>query len=128
MATILLIDDEPNVVKLFQYNLEADGHEVVTAHTGEEGLVAASVHKPDLVILDYMMPGLDGLETCRKLKDAEATHDVPVIMITCRTSTVDTVNVLKAGAVDYVNKPVDPVEVTARVRAHLRQSKAARMR
>ena len=121
MSKILVIDDEPNVVKLFKYNLEADGYDVITAVNGEDGLEQAKDQVPDLILLDYMLPGMDGIETCKQLKSDRTTRDIPVLMISCRSGTVDSVHAIEAGAVDYVCKPADPADIRAHVKEHLRK-------
>lgn len=118
--TILVVDDEESIVNIIEYNLKKEGYKVIKAFDGEEGLIAATRDKPDLVILDIMMPKMDGYEVCRRLR---ATSDVPIIMLTARADEVDTVIGLEMGADDYVTKPFKTRELLARVKANLRRQK-----
>ncbi|MCD8091231.1 MAG: response regulator transcription factor [Clostridiales bacterium] len=108
------------MVNIIEYNLQKDGYKVLKAHDGEEGLNLALSGKPDLVILDIMMPKMDGYEVCRRLR---AKSDVPIIMLTARADEVDTVIGLEMGADDYVTKPFKTRELLARVKANLRRKK-----
>ena len=121
-ASILIIEDDPDIVELLQYNLEREGHRVLSSKNGEEGLSRARARKPDLVLLDLMLPGMDGLEVCRRLKQHDSTREIPVIMITAKGEESDVVIGLELGADDYVTKPFSPREVVARVRAVLRRA------
>jgi DNA-binding response OmpR family regulator len=116
---ILLVDDEPTLVATVKYNLEREGYQVVTAGDGESGLSLARTERPDLVILDLMLPGLDGFEVCRILR-REMT--APILMLTAKTDEVDKVVGLELGADDYVTKPFSMRELLARVRALLRRA------
>jgi len=116
---ILLVDDEPTLVATVKYNLEREGYQVVTAGDGESGLSVARAERPDLVILDLMLPGLDGFEVCRILR-REMT--APILMLTAKTDEVDKVVGLELGADDYVTKPFSMRELLARVRALLRRA------
>jgi len=118
---ILVVDDEPTLVAIVKYNLEREGYQVVTAADGESGLSVARAERPDLIILDLMLPGLDGFEVCRILR-REMT--VPVLMLTAKTDEVDKVVGLELGADDYVTKPFSMRELLARVRALLRRAEA----
>ncbi|MCP3920916.1 MAG: response regulator transcription factor [bacterium] len=122
--TILIIEDDPDIVELVQYNLEREGYKVRTARDGESGLQEARRRKPGLILLDLMMPGMDGLEVCRALKRDEQTAGVPVLMVTAKGEESDVVLGLEMGADDYVTKPFSPRELTARIRAVLRRGKA----
>lgn len=118
-ATILIIDDTPaNVAVLADY-LEEQGFRVVVAQDGEEGLKRADFVKPDLILMDVMMPGMDGFETCRHLKLRPEVQDIPVIFMTALTDTAKVVNGFKVGGVDYVTKPIQIDEVLARINTHL---------
>ncbi len=119
MKRILIVDDEPTLVATLQYNLERDGYEVITATDGEAGLSAARANPPDLIVLDLMLPVLDGLEVCRILR-REMT--VPILMLTAKAEEVDKVVGLELGADDYVTKPFSMRELLARVRALLRRA------
>ncbi|MCL6560093.1 MAG: response regulator transcription factor [Firmicutes bacterium] len=118
---ILVIDDDLNICDLLRLYLVNDGHDVFFAHTGSEGVDAFQREKPDLVILDIMLPVISGWEVCRLLRQRS---DVPIIMLTARDSSDDKVSGLDMGADDYVIKPFDPKEVAARVRANLRKRRS----
>ncbi|HEY7066743.1 MAG TPA: response regulator transcription factor [Chloroflexota bacterium] len=119
MARILIVDDEPNLRHTVGYNLQREGHEVVQAADGEAGLDAAENQPPDLVVLDLMLPGIDGLEVCRRLRQRSA---VPILMLTARDTEIDRVVGLEVGADDYLPKPFSMRELLARVRAILRRA------
>ena len=121
MRKILVVDDEPTLVATLRYNLEREGYEVITAADGESGLSAARETRPDVIVLDLMLPRLDGLEVCRILR-REMT--VPILMLTAKTEEVDKVVGLELGADDYVTKPFSMRELLARVRALLRRAEA----
>jgi two-component system, OmpR family, KDP operon response regulator KdpE len=116
---ILLIDDEPAIGRLVRATLQADGYAVVTASCGEEALPLLDEEPPDLVILDLMMPGMDGFETLRRIR---TRSKLPVIMLTARATDADTLRGLQGGADDYITKPFNPDELAARVKAVLRRS------
>lgn len=122
---ILIVEDETAVVTLLRYNLEHEGFEVDAVSDGEEALVAVDENPPDLVLLDWMLPQLSGIEVCRQLRRRSATKQLPIIMLTARGEEADTVRGLDAGADDYVPKPFSPAELTARVHALLRRSRPA---
>jgi two-component system alkaline phosphatase synthesis response regulator PhoP len=117
--TILVVDDEPEIVRLVRSYLEQDGYRVVTAYNGEDALYTARHEKPDLVVLDVLMPKMDGLEFTRRVR---RDQDVPIIMLTARAEETDRIVGLEMGADDYVTKPFSPREVVARVRAVLRRA------
>ncbi|MEI3162064.1 MAG: response regulator [Lachnospirales bacterium] len=119
MAKVLVVDDEASIVNIIAYNLKKEGYEVITAENGEDGLELALRENPDLVLLDIMMPKMDGYEVCRKLREKS---NVPIIMLTARADEVDKVIGLEMGADDYVTKPFGNRELMARVKAHLRRS------
>ena len=119
MAKILVVDDEATMVRSLATLLSAEGYQVVTAADGPSGLDAARTHRPDLVVLDVMLPGLDGVEVCRQIR---TWSTVPVIMLTAKTAEVDKVVGLEVGADDYVTKPFGPRELVARVKAQLRRA------
>ena len=121
MAKILIIEDEATVRDTLALNLRAEGFDVVTAQTGDEGLALAREANPDLILLDLMLPHLDGLSICRILR---RTSEVPIIMLTARGTEMDRITGLETGADDYVVKPFSLGELTARVRAHLRRGPA----
>ena len=120
---ILVVDDEKLVVKGIKFNLEHDGYEVVTAFDGESAVALTSSEKPDLVILDLMMPKLDGLEACMQIR---AFSNVPIIMLTTRSTDMDKLMGFECGADDYVTKPFNILELKARIRALLRRAGAER--
>jgi two-component system alkaline phosphatase synthesis response regulator PhoP len=118
MAKILVIDDEPSILKLVAAYLKPEGHEVFTAATGGDGLKSARAIKPDLIVLDLMLPGMDGLEVLSQLR---RESDVYVILLTARSEGTDKIVGLSVGADDYVTKPFSPRELAARVKAGLRR-------
>ena len=116
---ILVIDDEDTTVQLIALLLERRGYEIVKAYSAEDGLRKAYRHQPDLVLLDVMMPDMDGWEVCRRLRDMS---DMPIIFLTAKDETADVVRGLELGADDYIAKPYDNDELVARVKAHLRRA------
>jgi two-component system alkaline phosphatase synthesis response regulator PhoP len=120
--TVLVIDDERDLIELVRYNLEKSGFDVIGATKAEAGLEIAKLNAPDVVVLDVMMPGQDGLEVCRQLRADARTARIPVIMLTAKASEADRVVGLEMGADDYLPKPFSPRELVARVRAILRRS------
>ncbi len=119
--TILAVDDEPTILELVRYNLEREGYVVKTSSSGEEAIREADRIEPDCIILDLMLPGIDGLDVCRRLKQRERTRGIPVIMLTAKSEDSDVVTGLEVGADDYITKPFSPRVLTARVRAALRR-------
>src|SRR4028119_1445914 len=118
-GTILIVDDSPtNVGVLFDFLTNA-GFKVLMAQDGETALLKANGDSPDVILLDIIMPGIDGFETCRRLKANQSTQDIPVIFMTALSQTVDKVRGLSLGAVDYITKPLQHEEVLARVKLHL---------
>jgi DNA-binding response OmpR family regulator len=122
MKTILVVDDEPTLVATLRYNLEREGYQVLTAADGEASLSVARANRPDLIILDLMLPIIDGLEVCRQIR-REMT--VPILMLTAKADEVDKIVGLELGADDYVTKPFSMRELLARVRALLRRAETA---
>jgi len=118
MAKILVVDDEPSILKLVTAYLKPEGYEVFTASDGPSGLKAVRAYKPDILVLDIMLPGMDGIELLSKLR---RESDVYVIMLTAKTEEIDKIVGLSVGADDYVTKPFSPRELTARVKAALRR-------
>jgi two-component system KDP operon response regulator KdpE len=116
---ILVVDDEPPIVRLVRAKLQADGYAVVTAARGEEALALLEDQRPDLVVLDLMMPGMDGFETLRHIREQS---QLPVIMLTARAGDADKLRGLQSGADDYVTKPFNPDELSARIAAVLRRT------
>jgi two-component system, OmpR family, phosphate regulon response regulator PhoB len=121
-AHILIVEDEAALVELLRYNLEKEGYRVTVAVDGEEGLSAIEDSKPDLVILDWMLPLVSGLELCRQVRRKRATRTLPIIMLTARSEETDRIRGLEIGADDYITKPFSPSELMARVRAVLRRA------
>ena len=121
----MVIDDEKDVLELLRYNLEKGGFEFVGARDGESGLKAATAAPPDAIILDVMMPGLDGLAVCRRLREEPRTARIPIILLTAKAGEADRVVGLELGADDYVVKPFSPRELVARIRALLRRTAPA---
>lgn len=119
---ILIVDDEEDVLELLRYNLDKNGYKVETAVTGEEALTKARAKLPDLVILDLMLPGIDGLGVCKKLKSDSKTEHIPIIMLTAKGEEADIVTGLELGADDYVTKPFSPKVLIARVRRILHRT------
>ncbi len=119
---ILIIEDEPTLVATLRYNLERDGYQVTSASDGAEGVAAARAQRPDLVLLDLMLPTMDGFEVCRLLRRQTSA---PILMLTAKSDEVDKVVGLELGADDYVTKPFSMRELLARVRALLRRAEAA---
>jgi two-component system phosphate regulon response regulator PhoB len=121
---IVVIEDEEDIRELIRYNLDKAGYRVLAAHSGEDGLELVMNSMPDLIVLDLMLPGIDGLEVCRQLKKEPKTKDIPVVMVTARGEEPDVVSGLELGAEDYVSKPFSPKVLAARVRTVLRRSQA----
>jgi two-component system phosphate regulon response regulator PhoB len=119
--TILVVDDEEDIRELVRYNLTKGGFNVVTAASGEEGLSLAQEIKPCLIVLDIMLPGIDGLEVCRRLKSNAATRTIPVVIISALGEEKDVVAGLELGADDYVSKPFSPGVLLARVKSVIRR-------
>lgn len=120
--TILVVEDEAPLLTLLRYNLEKQGFRVEEATDGQEALLRVSESKPDLVLLDWMLPSLSGIEVCRQIRRRPATRDLPVIMVTARTEDQDAVRALDIGADDYITKPFAVEALLARIRALLRRS------
>ncbi len=124
-AKILVVEDEKAIAEAITYNLQREGYRTVAASDGLKAVELARREQPDLVLLDWMLPGQDGLEVCRALKQDAATRRIPVIMVTVKSSETDKVLGLELGADDYVTKPFSPRELVARVKALLRRAHAA---
>jgi DNA-binding response OmpR family regulator len=123
-VTLLVVDDEKDILELVRYHAEKQGFRCLTAADGGTALRVARAERPDLVVLDLMLPGLDGLEVCRQFRRDPATARLPVIMLTARADEVDRVVGLELGADDYVVKPFSPRELMARIKAVLRRTQA----
>ncbi|HLU21658.1 response regulator [Lederbergia graminis] len=120
METILVVDDEPSIVTLLRFNLEKAGYTVITAEDGTTGLDMAIKKKPDLIVLDLMLPGMDGMDVCKTLRQERIR--IPILMLTAKDDEFDKVLGLELGADDYLTKPFSPREVVARVKAILRRT------
>src|SRR5229473_2076188 len=121
MERVLIVDDDPDIQKLVSYNLSQAGFRVSTAATGSAALESVHDQPPDLIILDIMLPDLDGLEVCRKLRQQDKSRRIPIIMLTARTQEVDRVVGFELGADDYVMKPFSPRELVLRVKSIFRR-------
>ncbi len=122
---VLVVEDEPAQREVLGYNLEAEGFRVAMADSGDEALLLVAEERPDLIVLDWMLPGVSGIEVCRRLKSRSETKGVPVIMLSARSEEVDRVRGLETGADDYVVKPYSVVELMARVRSQMRRARPA---
>jgi two-component system phosphate regulon response regulator PhoB len=120
-ALVMIVEDEPAQQQVLKYNLTANGYDVLVAGDGEEALLLLEETPPDLVLLDWMLPEVSGLEICRRMKTRPATRDIPVIMLSARSEEVDRVRGLDTGADDYVVKPYSVSELMARVKGNLRR-------
>jgi two-component system alkaline phosphatase synthesis response regulator PhoP len=121
---ILVVDDEEDVLELVRYNLDKNGYSVLTASSGEDAITLARSKRPDLVVLDLMLPGIDGLEVCKKLKADSKTDHIPVVMLTAKGEETDVVTGLELGADDYVTKPFSPKVLVARIKRILYRTAA----
>lgn len=119
---ILVVEDEIDLVTLLTYNLEREGYRVASAYDGDEAVLVTGEQRPDLIVLDWMLPNRSGLEICRQLRRGDKTRDVPIIMLTARGEEADKVRALDSGADDYMAKPFSTVELLARIRAVLRRA------
>lgn len=121
---VMVVDDEKDIVELLSYNLKKEGYDVIVAHDGQQALDKVGA-RPDLILLDLMMPVLDGFETCRRLKIDPATSHIPIVFLTARSGEVDEVLGLELGADDYIQKPISPRKLVARVKAIFRRQDSA---
>lgn len=121
-SKVLVVDDEVAILQALRYNLEKNGYAVCTAGDGRQAISLAEVEKPDLIVLDIMLPVLDGLEVCREIRKRS---DAPVLMLTAKDQEIDKVLALELGADDYITKPFSIYELLARIKAHLRRQRAA---
>ena len=123
-SRVLIVEDEPDISDLLAFHLGREGYDVCRSRTGAEALQQVRLRAPDLVLLDLMLPGMDGLDVCRRLRQDPSTATLPIVMLTAKGEEVDRVLGLELGADDYIVKPFSPKEVVARVRAVLRRSRA----
>ena len=121
-ARILIVDDEEDILELLRYNISKEGYDVISAENGAGCLDLAHSHAPDLIILDLMMPDIDGLDVCKKLKNDDKTKNIPVIMLTAKSMESDIIVGLELGADDYIAKPFSPKVLIARMKSVLRRS------
>ena len=119
---VLIVEDEADLITLLKYNLEKENFRTIAASDGEEALLLAAEQVPNLVLLDWMLPLMSGLEVCRQMRRNPKTRDIPIIMLTARGEEADKVRGLNSGADDYMAKPFSPTELVARMRAVLRRS------
>ncbi len=122
---VLIVEDEDAQAEVLRYNFEREGFDVLVAGDGDDGLFAVEEHQPDLVILDWMLPGTSGISVCQRLRSRSDTRSLPIIMLTARSEETDRIRGFESGADDYVVKPFSPSELVARVRAVLRRSRPA---
>lgn len=120
---ILIVEDEKDIIELIGFNLKREGYDVISTYSGEEGLKKAISELPALILLDIMLPGMNGLDVCRALKSNEKTRHIPIVMLTARNEDVDIITGLEIGADDYITKPFSPRVLIARIRAILRREK-----
>jgi len=116
---ILAVDDEPHILKLVSFSLKAHGYEVLEATDGLSAIEVAEAEQPDLILMDVMMPALDGYEACRRIKENPKTKDIPVVMLTAKTQVTEQKTGIDAGALDYICKPFTPKDLVAQVTAFL---------
>ena len=124
---ILVVDDEVYIVHILDFSLGMEGYEVVTALDGEQAIEKANAEHPDLIVLDIMMPKLDGYETCKRLKADDATRNIPVILLSAKGRNIDQKIGFEVGADDYITKPFSPRKLVERINAILGQANAQRM-
>ena len=122
---ILVIEDDPSLTELIKYNLEQKNYAVRIEMDGEEGLLTAQTDLPDLILLDWMLPNLSGIEVCRRLRRTKSTKSIPIIMLTARSEENERIRGLDTGADDYITKPFSPKELVARIKAILRRIRPA---
>lgn len=119
--TILVVEDEKDILSLIAYNLEKEGYRTIQVQTGESALAMVRQRRPDLVVLDLMLPGVNGFDVCRQLKSDETLRSIPILMLTAKSEDSDIVSGLEMGADDYLTKPFSPRELVARIKAALRR-------
>ena len=123
MAKILLVDDEPDIIEFIKYNLERENYDVLVSYDGRDALKKV-LQKPDLIVLDIMMPEMDGFEVCKKIREQKEYQDIPIIFLTAKSGEKDEIKGLELGASDYIQKPISPNKLIARVKANLSKSAA----
>lgn len=122
---VLIVEDDEAIAAMLRYNLKAEGYVVSHADDGEEALTMVQENTPDLILLDWMLPSVSGIEVCRRLRQADATRNIPIIMVTARSEESDKLMGLDYGADDYITKPFSPAELIARIKAVLRRIRPA---
>lgn len=122
---VLVVEDDPDIRELISFNLVREGYEIHPASSGDRGLTLAQALEPDIILLDVMLPGLDGFEVCRRLRASSQTQGVPIIMLTARSEDADIITGLEVGADDYITKPFSPKVLSARIRTVLRRKGAS---
>ena len=120
--SVLIVEDEADILELIQFNLQKEGYQTKGVKTGEEALKSVKISQPDIILLDLMLPGIDGLEVCKTLKSNPQTKNIPIIMLTAKTEESDIVIGLELGADDYITKPFSPKVLMARIKAVLRRN------
>jgi two-component system, OmpR family, alkaline phosphatase synthesis response regulator PhoP len=123
MKKILLIDDEPDIVEFLKYNLEQQNFEVIVGYNGEEALQKLA-EKPDLILMDIMMPKLDGFETCKRIREKKEFKNIPIVFLTAKVGEFNEIKGLELGASDYIQKPISPSKLIARVKSNLRKAES----
>ena len=121
---ILIVEDDKDIVEMITYNLQKEGYKTISAFNGEDGIYLAKKQKPDLLILDIMLPERDGLDVCKSLRNQDSTKHIPIIILSAKSLEADKVIGLELGADDYMAKPFSPRELIARIKAVLRRSKS----
>lgn len=124
---ILIIEDDKDIVEMLKYNLMEEGYDIITALNGEDGIALARKERPNIIILDIMLPIIDGFEVCRMIKNDDITADIPIIILSAKSQETDKIVGLELGADDYVTKPFSPRELIARIRAILRREQGQRL-
>ncbi len=124
---ILVVDDEAYIVHILEFSLGMEGYEVITAYDGEEAISKAERENPDLIVLDIMMPKLDGYETCRRLKSIGKTKSIPVILLSAKGRSMDQRVGMDAGADEYITKPFSPRKLVERISSHISRAKAPKV-
>lgn len=119
--TILIVDDEPDILELLSYNLRKEGFAVLQGNNGKQGLMLATEHLPDVIVLDIMMPEMDGFETCKALRAHPPTAHIPVIFLTAKSGEIDEILGLELGADDFIQKPISPRLLVSRIKARIRR-------
>ncbi|MFM8372080.1 MAG: response regulator transcription factor, partial [Bacteroidota bacterium] len=122
LKKILIVDDEPDILEFLKYNLKREGYDVVTAPDGKQALAVAAAEKPDLIILDIMMPEMDGVEACNRLRSMKEFQHTPIAFLTARDEDFSQIAALDSGGDDYITKPIKPRVLISRIQALLRRS------